>query len=106
MEGFSITFPGLLQGGAVGVLFLVFYLTMSGRIVAKSTLDTIVAQEQKMAEVWKTAYEQSQSARDRQEEVLKNAIQGLDTVNYLVRQLRALGEESANAVEPEKVGPG
>lgn len=96
MEGFSITFPGLLQGGAIGIVFFIVMLVFRGNLVTKSTLDKMLQQEQQMTTVWKTIAEQSKEAREQDQLALKNAVQGLETVNYLIRQLRALGEESAD----------
>lgn len=102
MDGFSITFAGLVQSGATGLVFVIVMLVMYGNLVTKKTLERELDQERRIAEIHKAAHERSEASRDKDLDALKCAIQGLETVNYLVRQLRALGEDSANAAPAEK----
>ncbi len=95
LEGFSITFPGLLQGGAIGILLIVILFIFRGNLVAKSTLDKMLEQEKRIGETWKAVADTRLVESQSKEKVLQDALESLRTVDHLIRILRAIAAEGS-----------
>ncbi len=95
MEGFSITFPGLLQGGAIGVLSIVVILIIRGNLMAKTTLEKLIEKEHEISLTWKAIAETRLAESQAKEKVLQDALEGLRTVDHLIRMLRAIAAEGS-----------
>lgn len=89
IEGFSITFPGLLQAGAVGVLLMIVLMIMRGVLVPKDAL----TRERENTQLWKDACEKKDVQLQEQLEALVKAVDGLQTVEHLIRAVRGYPEE-------------
>lgn len=104
ISSLNITFPGLLQGGAVAVLLLVFLMIVKGQLVPKSAVERIIKEadarvlrEQDISTIWKNAHDSRITEVVKLSEGLRDAIDGLETVEHLIRALRRSGEEGQYA---------
>lgn len=107
----------ILQGGAVLVVLVTVYFILMGKLIPKSTVDDIrketqaaISREREAIELWKAAYQVSEADRREKEKTLSKAIDGLQTVEFLIRALRLqdVREEEARgtlAVEAKREAP-
>lgn len=113
VEGFSITFPGLIQGGGVGFSFFIGYLALTGRLYAASTVDALrkdykeaLERERENTQIWKSAAETGVEVNRELSVGLRDATDGLHTVEHLIRAIRGYGEERPHAVAMDQDPPG
>lgn len=110
-----ITLPGLTTAGT-GVLVTLFVLFIYfGRLVPKSTVDKMekayeatlkslneehaaaLIREREISLIWKDTYQSNLALMETKEQTLRDAIDGLKTVEFLIRAVRAIGEERQDA---------
>lgn len=104
LEGFSVTFSGLLQGGAVAILAYVFFMVVTGKLFSKAAVDRIikeaddrVVREQQISQMWQAAHDSRMNEVIKLSEGLRDAIDGIQTVEHLIRAIRSYGEEGSHA---------
>ena len=116
LEGLTFTLPGLTTAGTGVLVTLFVLLVFFGKLIPKSTVDKMeksyeealkaqaedhaqsLKQAYELATIWKDAYQANTKVLDTKEQTLRDAIDGLKTVEFLIRAMRAIGEERHDAV--------
>lgn len=89
MDLASLPWGAIGQLGAGGVLFGVVWLIFTGKIVTAAALQ----REREISNKFETAYDKVVERANKQEDALRQALDGLSSMNYLVRVVRQIVEE-------------
>lgn len=95
IDGFTITFAGLLQTGAVGIVFLIALMIFNGKLVSRKVHEERVNDAKEQAQLWRQAHEASETARRENESLAREGLETSRMVLHLVRTIRnvAAGED-------------
>jgi hypothetical protein len=96
----------IVQGGASGILSLVVFLILLGRLVPRSTLkqvhddfDDRIKEVFKIAKTWEEAYNRSETAREREASVRKEQEKALQECLEIGRTSLAILQGVRNAAQ-------
>lgn len=74
-------------GGLVGMLGLAIYLILTGRLWPRNTVDELLTQARSETQVWRDAYEKSETARTEQGAQLAELVEHSRVTIQLLRGL-------------------
>lgn len=89
----------ITQGGAVALLFFVAGLLFTGKLVSAASLQ----REREISNKFEGIADKAMERGAKQEEALRAALEGLSSMNYLVRVVRQIVEEGpSDVVSPQE----
>lgn len=99
IEGFTVTFAGIMQAGAGGIVAIGVLMMFTGRIVSRKVHEERVQDAKDTATLWRAAHESSETARRENESLVRENLETSRAVLHLMHSLRsaAFREDEANA---------
>jgi len=87
--------PFITNGGAIGVLAWVFWMTVTGGLVPRKTHEKQLEEANLRAETWRQVAETYKSSLEKKDEVVPAQLASANTVERFAEALRSLtdGEE-------------
>jgi len=90
IDGLTVTFAGILQAGAGGIVTVIVYMILTGKLVSARTHTERVNDAKEQAATWKSAYETSEQARRENESLAREGLEASRMVLHLVRSIRGV----------------
>lgn len=95
IDGLTVTFAGILQSGAIGILSLAVLMLFTGRLFTRRHVDDMrtdrdarIADAKEITQTWRTAYEASEAARRETETLVRESLETSRAVLHIVQALR------------------
>lgn len=90
IDGLTVTFAGILQAGAGGVVTVVVFMVLNGRLVSRKTHEERVNDAKESAATWRAAHEASETARRETESLARESLDTSRAVLHLMHTLRSV----------------
>ena len=99
IDGLTVTFAGILQAGAGGIVALIALMALTGRLVSRKVHEERVQDAKDTAALWRAAHEASETARRETESLVRENLETSRAVLHLMHSLRSVAfrEDEANA---------
>jgi hypothetical protein len=102
IDGLTVTFAGILQGGAVAVLVVVFFMVMNGKLVTRRAHEERVQDAKDIAALWRATAEASETARRETESLARDNLETSRAVLHLMHSLRSVAFREDEADAPNR----
>ena len=90
IDGLTVTFAGILQAGAGGILTVVVFMVLTGKLVSRKTHEERVNDAKESAATWRAAHEASETARRETESIARDSLETSRAVLHLMHTLRSV----------------